>query len=66
MNHLNFLQASIAGVSVKGLKGSKTLNKDPDPKNPLEGKEERSVWAGQLVQSYLQTYIYISTLLVSI
>jgi len=26
---------------VKGLKGCKTLNKDPDPKNPLEGKEER-------------------------
>lgn len=26
---------------MKGLKGSKTLNKDPDPKNPVEGKEER-------------------------
>jgi len=26
---------------VKGLKGCKTLNKDPDPKNPLESKEER-------------------------
>uniref|UniRef100_A0A453KLZ3 glucose-6-phosphate 1-epimerase n=1 Tax=Aegilops tauschii subsp. strangulata TaxID=200361 RepID=A0A453KLZ3_AEGTS len=36
-----YFSASIAGVSVKGLKGSKTLNKDPDPKNPLEGKEER-------------------------
>lgn len=36
-------QASIAGVSVKGLKGCKTLNKDPDPSNPLEGKEERFV-----------------------
>ncbi|CAL5074815.1 unnamed protein product [Urochloa decumbens] len=34
-------KASIAGVSVKGLKGCKTFNKDPDPKNPLEGKEER-------------------------
>ncbi|KAG8056439.1 hypothetical protein GUJ93_ZPchr0002g25685 [Zizania palustris] len=37
------VQASISGVSVKGLKGCKTLNKDPDPTNPLEGKEERSV-----------------------
>ncbi|KAG2642801.1 hypothetical protein PVAP13_2KG214900 [Panicum virgatum] len=36
-----YFRASIAGVSVKGLKGCKTLNKDPDPKNPLEGKEER-------------------------
>lgn len=26
---------------MRGLKGCKTLNKDPDPKNPLEGKEER-------------------------
>ncbi|XP_074587315.1 putative glucose-6-phosphate 1-epimerase isoform X2 [Curcuma longa] len=34
-------KASISGVSVKGLKGCKTLNKDPDPANPLEGKEER-------------------------
>ncbi|CAN6162293.1 unnamed protein product [Urochloa humidicola] len=38
--HTYFL-ASITGVSVKGLKDCKTLNKDPDPKNPLEGKEER-------------------------
>ena len=37
------VQASVTGASVKGLKGCKTLNKDPDPKNPLEGKEERSV-----------------------
>lgn len=37
------MQASITGVSVKGLKGCKTLNKDPDPKNPIEGREERSV-----------------------
>lgn len=37
------MQASVTGASVKGLKGCKTLNKDPDPKNPLEGKEERSV-----------------------
>lgn len=36
-------QASVSGASVKGLKGCKTLNKDPDPKNPLEGVEERSV-----------------------
>ncbi|XP_042389663.1 putative glucose-6-phosphate 1-epimerase [Zingiber officinale] len=36
-----YFKASISGVSVKGLKGCKTLNKDPDPANPLEGKEER-------------------------
>lgn len=35
------IQASVSGASVKGLKGCKTLNKDPDPKNPIEGKEER-------------------------
>lgn len=35
------MQASVSGASVKGLKGCKTLNKDPDPKNPIEGKEER-------------------------
>ncbi|KAH9711350.1 glucose-6-phosphate 1-epimerase [Citrus sinensis] len=34
-------KASVTGASVKGLKGCKTLNKDPDPKNPVEGKEER-------------------------
>lgn len=33
----------MTGASVKGLKGCSTLNKDPDPSNPLEGKEERSV-----------------------
>lgn len=37
------MQASVTGASVKGLKGCKTLNKDPDPANPVEGKEERSV-----------------------
>lgn len=37
------MQASVTGASVKGLKGCKTLNKDPDPKNPVEGKEERWV-----------------------
>lgn len=37
------MQASITGASVRGLKGCKTLNKVPDPKNPLEGKEERFV-----------------------
>lgn len=37
------MQASVQAASVKGLKGRKTLNKDPDPKNPLEGKEERFV-----------------------
>ncbi|KAA3474387.1 Aldose 1-/Glucose-6-phosphate 1-epimerase [Gossypium australe] len=39
----SYFRASITGVSVKGLKGCKTLNKDPDPKNPIEGREERSV-----------------------
>ncbi|KAG6663334.1 putative glucose-6-phosphate 1-epimerase [Carya illinoinensis] len=38
-----YFSASVTGASVKGLKGCKTLNKDPDPKNPLEGKEERDV-----------------------
>ncbi|KVI02849.1 Aldose 1-/Glucose-6-phosphate 1-epimerase [Cynara cardunculus var. scolymus] len=33
--------AAVSGASVRGLKGCKTLNKDPDPKNPVEGKEER-------------------------
>lgn len=37
------MQASVTGASVKGLKGCKTLNKDPDPTNPLEGEEERFV-----------------------
>ncbi|MBA0803070.1 hypothetical protein Gohar_013319 [Gossypium harknessii] len=37
----SYFRASITGVSVKGLKGCKTLNKDPDPKNPIEGREER-------------------------
>ncbi|KAI3712885.1 hypothetical protein L1987_71454 [Smallanthus sonchifolius] len=36
-------KASVSGALVKGLKGCKTLNKDPDPKNPMEGKEERDV-----------------------
>ena len=35
------MQASVTGASVRGLKGCKTMNKDPDPKNPIEGKEER-------------------------
>ncbi|PSS30832.1 Glucose-6-phosphate 1-epimerase [Actinidia chinensis var. chinensis] len=38
-----YFSASVTGASVRGLKGCKTLNKDPDPKNPLEGKEERDV-----------------------
>ncbi|OVA18743.1 Aldose 1-/Glucose-6-phosphate 1-epimerase [Macleaya cordata] len=38
-----YFRASVTGASVKGLKGCKTLNKDPDPTNPLEGKEERDV-----------------------
>ncbi|XP_065622230.1 putative glucose-6-phosphate 1-epimerase isoform X2 [Quercus suber] len=39
----SYFHASVTGASVKGLKGCKTLNKDPDPKNPLEGKEERDL-----------------------
>ena len=42
---LIILQASVSGASVKGLKGCRTLNKDPDPSNPLEGTEERFVLA---------------------
>ncbi|XP_021908016.1 putative glucose-6-phosphate 1-epimerase isoform X2 [Carica papaya] len=38
-----YFRASIIGASVRGLKGCKTLNKDPDPKNPVESKEERDV-----------------------
>ncbi|KAK1588649.1 hypothetical protein Q3G72_025507 [Acer saccharum] len=38
-----YFSASATGASVRGLKGCKTLNKDPDPTNPLEGKEERDV-----------------------
>ncbi|XP_047160717.1 putative glucose-6-phosphate 1-epimerase [Vigna umbellata] len=38
-----YFRASASDASVKGLKGSKTLNKDPDPKNPVEGREERDV-----------------------
>lgn len=37
------MQALVTGASVKGLKGCKTLNKDPDPKNPVAGNEERSI-----------------------
>lgn len=38
-----YFHASVSGASVKGLKGCKTLNKDQDPTNPSEGKEEREV-----------------------
>ncbi|XP_024974210.1 putative glucose-6-phosphate 1-epimerase [Cynara cardunculus var. scolymus] len=38
-----YFSAAVSGASVRGLKGCKTLNKDPDPKNPVEGKEERDV-----------------------
>ncbi|XP_051126798.1 putative glucose-6-phosphate 1-epimerase [Andrographis paniculata] len=38
-----YFSASAAAASVRGLKGCKTLNKDPDPKYPVEGKEERDV-----------------------
>ncbi|KAG6766794.1 hypothetical protein POTOM_027968 [Populus tomentosa] len=37
------LLASVTGASVKGLKGCKTLDKELDPANPVEGKEERDV-----------------------
>lgn len=36
-----YFRASVTGASVRGLKGCKTLNKVPDPKNPVEGMEER-------------------------
>ncbi|KAF8047580.1 hypothetical protein N665_2939s0004 [Sinapis alba] len=36
-----YFRASVTGASVRGLKGCKTLNKDPDPKNPIEGQEDR-------------------------
>ncbi|KAI4387310.1 hypothetical protein MLD38_005152 [Melastoma candidum] len=36
-----YFSASVTGAVVKGLKGCKTLNKDPDPKNPIEGTEYR-------------------------
>ncbi|XP_065851593.1 putative glucose-6-phosphate 1-epimerase [Euphorbia lathyris] len=38
-----YFAASVSGASVRGLKGCKTLNKDPDPINPIESKEERDV-----------------------
>lgn len=36
-----YFSASVTRASVRGLKGCKTLNKDPDPTNLQEGKEER-------------------------
>ncbi|KAH9620698.1 hypothetical protein KSS87_004081 [Heliosperma pusillum] len=38
-----YFRASVTGAAVTGLKGRKTLNKDPDPNNPLESVEERNV-----------------------
>ncbi|KAI9089023.1 hypothetical protein K1719_029302 [Acacia pycnantha] len=38
-----YFRASVSGATVKGLKGCKTLNKHPDPSNPVEGVEERDV-----------------------
>lgn len=35
-----YFRASVTGASVRGLKGCKTLDKDPDPKNPREGQEQ--------------------------
>lgn len=42
----------MTGASVKGLKGCRTLNKDLDPSNPSEGKEERSAFSLQLILSH--------------
>ncbi|KAL3813192.1 hypothetical protein ACJIZ3_014460 [Penstemon smallii] len=36
-----YFSALASEASLRGLKGCKTLNKDPDPKNPVESKEER-------------------------
>ncbi|KAG5241214.1 glucose-6-phosphate epimerase [Salix suchowensis] len=38
-----YFSASVTGASVKGLKGCKTLDKELDPTNPVESKEERDV-----------------------
>lgn len=38
-----YFRASVTGALVKGLKGCKTLSKFPDPKNPIEGVEEREI-----------------------
>jgi len=48
------LQASASDASVKGLQGCKTLNKDPDPQNPVEGREERCVML--FVRGFLNRY----------
>lgn len=54
------MQASASGASVTGLKGCKTLNKDPDPKNPVEGREERSVWIPYNSNTHTHTQAKIS------
>ncbi|XP_078430997.1 galactose mutarotase-like superfamily protein [Wolffia australiana] len=36
-----YFRAAIEGVRVRGLRGCKTLNKDPDPINPAQGVESR-------------------------
>ncbi|KAJ3688877.1 hypothetical protein LUZ61_018041 [Rhynchospora tenuis] len=38
-----YFRASVTEAKVKGLKGCKTLNKDPDPQNPIEGTEVREI-----------------------
>ncbi|XP_054823398.1 putative glucose-6-phosphate 1-epimerase isoform X2 [Prosopis cineraria] len=38
-----YFRASLSGATLKGLKGCKTLNKHPDPLNPVEGVEERDL-----------------------
>eukprot|EP00245_Coleochaete_scutata_P006024 TRINITY_DN20134_c0_g1_i1.p1 TRINITY_DN20134_c0_g1~~TRINITY_DN20134_c0_g1_i1.p1 ORF type:complete len:364 (-),score=66.70 TRINITY_DN20134_c0_g1_i1:433-1524(-) len=36
-----YFRAAIGAVTVKGLKGCESLNKDPDPVNPIKGSEIR-------------------------
>ncbi|KAK6150882.1 hypothetical protein DH2020_015814 [Rehmannia glutinosa] len=52
-----YFSALVTGASVRGLKGCKTLNKHPDPKNPVEGKEERDIvtFPGFVDCVYLET-----------
>ncbi|KMZ75173.1 putative Aldose 1-epimerase [Zostera marina] len=38
-----YFSAAVSSATVKGLKNCKTLNKDPDPSNPIEGREERDI-----------------------
>ena len=42
---------------MRGLKGRKTLNKDPDPINPKEGIKQRSVTSYDL-QMEFQNFVF--------